>query len=276
MNPNEYIESGILERYVLGQCTPEEIKEVQCMARVFNEVQNEIDAIEATLQTYAQMQAVAPPVALKAKIIAQLDTLSSDMPDAKHHKLPETKVVSIQQNTSNFKWQMLAAACLVLALGLGYLYNHSNNQRIELNNKLDVSQNDLATWEQNNSNLKQRLQKADALLAMVNDTAIQQIQMKGLAIAQNALATIYWNKQDKQVYLNINNLPQPKQGQQFQLWAIADGKPVDLGVFDVNTDSMVIVKMKEIQNPQAFAVTLEPAGGSISPTMDQMYVMGSM
>jgi hypothetical protein len=142
---------------------------------------------------------------------------------------------------------MLAAACLVLALGLGYLYNHSNNQRIELNNKLDVSQNDLATWEQNNSNLKQRLQKADALLAMVNDTAIQQIQMKGLAIAQNALATIYWNKQDKQVYLNINNLPQPKQGQQFQLWAIADGKPVDLGVFDVNTDSMVIVKMKEIQ-----------------------------
>jgi anti-sigma-K factor RskA len=34
--------------------------------------------------------------------------------------------------------------------------------------------------------------------------------------------------------------------------------------------------MKDIGQAQAFAITLEPAGGSASPTLNQMYVMGNI
>jgi len=34
--------------------------------------------------------------------------------------------------------------------------------------------------------------------------------------------------------------------------------------------------MKKIAHASAFAVTLEPRGGSATPTMDQMYVLGKV
>jgi anti-sigma-K factor RskA len=37
---------------------------------------------------------------------------------------------------------------------------------------------------------------------------------------------------------------------------------------------MLLQKMKSVENPQAFAVTLEPKGGSAVPTLNQMFVMG--
>ncbi len=37
-----------------------------------------------------------------------------------------------------------------------------------------------------------------------------------------------------------------------------------------------IVEMKNVQNASALAITLEPLGGKPSPTLEKMYVMGSV
>ena len=99
------------------------------------------------------------------------------------------------------------------------------------------------------------------------------IAMKGQAINPSGLSTIYWDTQTKDVYLLVNSLPQPASDKQYQLWAIVDGKPVDAGVFDMK-DADGLVKMKNIPQAQAFAITLEKKGGSASPTLAAMYVMG--
>ena len=72
-----------------------------------------------------------------------------------------------------------------------------------------------------------------------------------------------------------DDLPSPVSGKQYQLWAIADGKPVDLGVLD-KTSKMTTPKAISLAKIQAFAITLEKDGGSPVPTMDQMYVVGSI
>lgn len=72
-------------------------------------------------------------------------------------------------------------------------------------------------------------------------------------------------------------LPLNDEAHQYQLWALVNGKPVDLGVFDVKADAEhILVKMKEIGGAQAFAVTLEKRGGVASPTMEQMIAMGGV
>ena len=63
---------------------------------------------------------------------------------------------------------------------------------------------------------------------------------------------------------------------QYQLWALVDGVPVDLGVFDAEGNGIGFKDMKSIGKAQAFAVTLEPKGGSKNPTLDQMVVMGAI
>jgi anti-sigma-K factor RskA len=61
------------------------------------------------------------------------------------------------------------------------------------------------------------------------------------------------------------------------LWAMVNGKPVDLGVFDAqNQPKKLLLAMKEVGDAQAFAVTLEKRGGSASPTMEKMVVLGAV
>jgi anti-sigma-K factor RskA len=45
-------------------------------------------------------------------------------------------------------------------------------------------------------------------------------------------------------------------------------------VFDKTSDSTDMKPMKSTAEAQAFAVTLEPRGGSASPTMNEMMVLG--
>ena len=71
-------------------------------------------------------------------------------------------------------------------------------------------------------------------------------------------------------------MPKNDKGHQYQLWAIVDKKPVSLGVFDkTDADSVEMKEMGSVVAPQAFAVTLEPRGGSVNPTMDEMMVIGN-
>jgi anti-sigma-K factor RskA len=63
----------------------------------------------------------------------------------------------------------------------------------------------------------------------------------------------------------VNNLPQPASDKQYQLWALLNGQPIDLGMIEVKQERL-LYRMKNVQNAQAFAITLEPKGGSPAPT----------
>ena len=70
-------------------------------------------------------------------------------------------------------------------------------------------------------------------------------------------------------------MPVNDKDHQYQLWALVGGKPIDLGVFDKSPkDTTDMKEMKSIASAEAFAVTLEPRGGSINPTMNEMMVLG--
>jgi anti-sigma-K factor RskA len=73
----------------------------------------------------------------------------------------------------------------------------------------------------------------------------------------------------------INNLPKPAADQQYQLWALMDNQPIDLGVFEMKQEKL-LVKMKNVQKAQAFAITLEPKGGSTNPSLNNMFVAGKL
>ena len=104
------------------------------------------------------------------------------------------------------------------------------------------------------------------------------VKMPGTNVAtspdSNSVATVYWHTKSKDVYLLVNNLPQPPSDRQYQLWAIVDGKPVDAGVFDIQ-NSQGLLRMKNMPRAQIFAVTLEKRGGSTTPE-GPMYVLGKV
>ena len=77
-------------------------------------------------------------------------------------------------------------------------------------------------------------------------------------------------------YLDVIDLPAPPTNKQYQLWAIVDGQPVDMGVFDNAVGVKTFEAVPFIANAQAFAVTVEDIGGSPTPSLETMVVIGNV
>ena len=113
-------------------------------------------------------------------------------------------------------------------------------------------------------------------IAIVSNPELHPVTMKGVQAHPGVQATVYWSSDKRTVYLTSSDLPAPPKGKVYQLWAIVNGTPVDLGLYSPGQNSKLPLLMKKAQagKVQAFAITLEKEGGSPTPTMEQMYVMG--
>ena len=111
-------------------------------------------------------------------------------------------------------------------------------------------------------------------LAFLVSPDSRSVLLKGQPVSPDSKAVVIWNAKTKDVYINVAALPKPPEGKQYQLWALANGQPIDAGVFNVNDTSLQ--KMKNITDAQAFAVTLEKEGGSPIPTLTALYLMGNL
>lgn len=69
----QYMESGILEMYVMGHTSPEENLEVEEMAARHAIVKNAIEEISITLEQFATRHAVAPDLTIKPFLMATID-----------------------------------------------------------------------------------------------------------------------------------------------------------------------------------------------------------
>jgi mannose-6-phosphate isomerase-like protein (cupin superfamily) len=69
----EYIASGILELYVMGNTTAEESTAVEQMAVIYPEIAEEIEIISASLTKYARLNGIEPDPAVKPFLLATVD-----------------------------------------------------------------------------------------------------------------------------------------------------------------------------------------------------------
>ncbi|MBC7873789.1 MAG: anti-sigma factor [Ferruginibacter sp.] len=249
MNTEEYISGGIVESYVLGLASEEERKEFEIMCAQHPEVLQARTAFELALEKQAMENAIAPPAELKSRILSQVGATG--------------KLVAMpSERASNLGWlRYAAAACLILLAGSLYwnitLFNKNKNLKDNYNTtagRLNDMEKDIRILQQNPN--------------------IKMASMKGLDVSPQSYATVYWDTTSHDVYLLTNNLPVPASDQQYQLWAIFDKKPVDLGVFDIKKERLLI-QAKNAQGAEAFAITLEKKGGSTTP-QGTMYVMGKL
>ena len=263
MDIKAYISSGIIEQYALGIATPEEASILECVMKHNSEVEKAILEAQETLGDLALANSVAPSIELKDKIasklnfdipeeIGSLDNSSIKM-DSANYNINDSK-----SKSSNF-WMIAASIILLVSLGWNVLNTTSKNTEIE-------------TLAQNNEALKVQIDAVEQQNNILLNS--EKIKLLGVETHPELLATILYSA-DQQVFLQVGNLPPTPAGKEYQLWAIVDGTPVDLGMYN-DKNLQKLQAMKAVQNPQAFAITLENKGGSPTPTMNQMYVLGKV
>lgn len=271
MNIQEYISSGILEAYVLGTLTQEENEQVDKMIASYPELKEELDAIEKAMYQYALSHSKTPPANLKQQLFDKIDEK-----EGRQIHLP-TKKKSVSY--------YLVAASVVAIFSFGCaVYFWSKWRQAEQQILAMEQQNSKIAQNLNlvNNKLQTEVQSREVYIASLRsdlkvalDTTTHIIQLKGLPNSTEALAVVLWNKNSHDVYIDVKNLPSPPADKQYQLWALLDGQPIDAGVFEVS-DSLNLQHVKNVASAQAFAVTLEKKGGSPTPTLEAMYLLGKL
>lgn len=101
--------------------------------------------------------------------------------------------------------------------------------------------------------------------------------LDGTENAPRAHASLVYNERSGQTLLLSSELPPAPEGKAYQLWYIAGGKPLPGGVFTTDGEGRATLLDKvpaEAGDAPVFAVTLEPSGGTQSPTGNK-YLLGS-
>lgn len=282
-NLKAYIESGVLELYVLGDLSPEETLKVEELASQHQEIRDELAAIEYAMEEFAIQNAVQPPADVETKLFQKLGIyLEEETNSVVELPLPaEPKIVRLDNSdikVRSLRYALVACVALLLISTAALFITYSkltdaHDQIASLNLDKEKFAGVVSKLEFTNQGLNNIVEMNES-----KDWAT--IKMQGQAISPQSKMNIYWNKKDKSVLINYLAMDLPKADAQheYQLWALVNGKPVSLGVFG-KTDSTsreALLKMQTIQEAQAFAVTLEPMGGSVNPTMEKLTVMGGV
>lgn len=259
---------------MLGALPADEARQIDELRLKHPELEQEIQRVQEAMASYATLHAKRPKAELKEKIAQQL-TFNQEQP--REEKVHRIEPVAKQQEEGKQIilpiFRAAAAVALIIIAGLSYSTFHFYNKSKETESQLLAMQTEKSVLANQVMLLDKESEKVKTQLAVVSNPANKQVPLNGTAVSADSKAFIYWNPADGSTYINTGNLPQIAANEQYQLWAIVEGKPVDLGVV---TKDNAFQKMKEVKTPQAFAITLEPLGGKPSPTLEKMYVLGNV
>jgi anti-sigma-K factor RskA len=262
MEAQEYIELGILELYVYGLLTETENLEIAEMAKKNPEVEQEILAIEKAIIALSSSFSPFHSVANFDKIKARLEL--------KHGKVVDMKPAS------NWSQYVGWAAAVLMLLGLGYQtleLTKTKEAIATVGNEKNKIQREFAYLDQQNKETEKNL-------TIVRDIKNTGVTLGGQAVSPTSFAKVYWNKDTKTTYIDAAGLPKPPKGMVYQVWSLKLSPvltPTSIGLLDnFEENDQKIFAVEQTDSAEAFGITLEPAGGSATPTMEQLYTLGKV
>jgi anti-sigma-K factor RskA len=176
------------------------------------------------------------------------------------------RVVPLRLSPKNI-WSSLGslgaiAAAVVFALLLGYLFLlWRENQALRREVRTLVQEN-----QRNQEDLK--------WAKMLQTPGTKLMELSGTTVAPSASAKVAYDPSGHAMVM-MTRLPAPPAGKEYQLWYIVAGKPPMRGkTFSTGTGMIEDQLPPEALKAAVVAVTLEPQGGSDTPTMP-MYLHSS-
>lgn len=277
MDINAYISSGILQEYALGHVSDQERREVECMSKIYPEIQEALALAENDLEKFATAYAIKPPSGTRESILAAVKQHPQDeamkvLPQ--EEKPAEPKEIFIQSEVTEHKsaWGAWAAAAAVLAIAIA-VWQYSDNQAA--NDELQALRVQQNALENKSADLELRIAQLTDGLNEVYNPSVKKVILKSVKENTNTQLALLWNTETGEVKLNPAELPALPSDKQYQLWVLKDGKPKDMGVLS-KTETGILIASNATVEGDSFAITIEPLGGKASPSLDQLVVMGAI
>jgi anti-sigma-K factor RskA len=259
--------SGLLELYLIGALTEQENTLVEETIEEYPQLRDDLEEIGKTLEGYANLYKVTPNQSIKDNLLQQIKDAEPVIPprtkkSTKASKQTKTKSKDGFAWDNMMIWPIAASLFFISTAGLIYKSWHDNNKAQA---EIVAFQNQIKDCQDEKSGIEEQLIVFDALRSADN----QIIPIAPSKKYPQAALFVFNNNKTQKNFLQISNLPIIAPNQSFQLWSLkGDRDPMPLDVFQ--SGSSTIIEVKHILDSDSYAITIEPKGGSTTPTLTEL------
>lgn len=268
MDKDKFLQTGLLEQYVLGLTDEQESAEVERYAEAFPDLAKEIDEMRRALEQYAMQYVEMPPKELKARVMD-----SVDKEDGRHLSNNRGRIVPIRKPNSwkrnLFNWSLYAAIAVLGAFTFIFQQGKVGAEKnySQLSTQFEAFKAECEEYQRDKNKIERNY-------AFFQHPGTLPVKLEGSALAPEAQAIAYLNHGQKVACINLAKLPPPPEGKTYQLWADVEGHMINMGVVDFQNKDLQTVEY--IKNAESLNLTLEPMGGSEEPTVELLYANGEV
>jgi hypothetical protein len=226
--------------------SPEEAATFEEMCRLYPELAAARNEFELQLENHAFEQSVTPDPAVRESLLAKIA--------AEYVSASPVVPMNIHKPVRKFSWLAAASVIALIALSALAVTFYQKNKKLERSTVALRAELDSTRMQM------EELARQQSMISNPNTADVSLVSTETIA---KPAANVYWDSTSTDVYLVVRNLPELPSEKQYQLWALINKQPVDLGLFDAG--SRIILKMKNTQKADAFAITIEKRGNTGGP-----------
>ena len=246
-----FLNSNLLEKYVLGETSFAETKKVEYYLAEFPEVKKAYFTLQDNLEIVARSNAVEPPKNLLESILGELD---------------DAPVIHLTQKKDKALWYRYTVAASVVALLFAgssiFFYSKSKNLQFQIASQKNENQ----VIVDEIFDLRGDIDEIRNQLNQLNNPETQKYLLTGNNRAKNLKTVAYINSKDKTSLIDVVSLPPLPEDQCYQIWAKVQDKMVNLGVLDKNDRRLKPIPYTE--DALGLEITIEPKGGNHDATVE--------
>ncbi len=214
---HSFLNSNLLNKYLVGETSYEESKEVEFYINNYPEVAEAYEKLQNNLEIIAKAGAVDVPNHILGNILEALEETN------------ETKVIQLVQNRKTPWYSIAATAAAVLFAASSFLLYQKNLGLMDENNVVVEEIFDLRSdIEKNNA----KLDELSAELNKLNHPDARKYVINGNERYKNLKTVAYINPVEKTSMIDVITLPQLPEDQHYQIWAELQDRMVNLGILD--------------------------------------------
>ena len=240
-----FLNSGLLEKYLLGETTSAEAEMVESHVARYPEIENAYNTMQHNLEVVAKTNATEAPQSILNNILKELN---------------ETQVIKLNTSYRYKKWYKFTVAASIAALIFAgsSIYFYEQNQKLQSETLVvDEEINDLRSDIAKNNEMLDSVMRQ---LLKLNNPETEKYIIKGNERAKDLKTVAYINPKEKTSMIDVVSLPDLPEEQCYQIWAELQGKMVNLGILD--KADRKLRNIPYLEDALALSITIEPKGGS--------------
>ncbi|HEY8141642.1 MAG TPA: anti-sigma factor, partial [Kofleriaceae bacterium] len=215
-----------------------------------------------------EIEPVRPSDLVRARLLREIGAHAQVAPV--EPRAPAVRVrAAAEPDRGRWPLRLAAAIILLAALGSGFAQWRLRGEVERLAAQRSTIEESLRATQVELAQARRQLEGAVWAQRVVASPDVRPVVLAGLGPLPQARAHTFVDPLDRRAVFYAYNLPPAEAGRVYQLWFIASGVPVSAGIFDADARgraSLNVDNVAAIDSIQAWAVTVEPAGGVPQPT----------